>query len=110
MRLGQVEWRTHDYMRHGTTSLFAALDMKAGTVVGKRMSRHRATEFHKFLDEVECDVPTGLDIHVVMDNYGTYKTNLIRNWFAAQVAGALRRDILTEKAMQPRGRNRPGGL
>jgi transposase len=82
MRPGQVERHTHDYKRHGTTSLFAALDVKAGTVVGKCMSRHRATEFRKFLDEVERNVPTDLDIHVIMDNYGTHKTKLIRNWFA----------------------------
>ena len=58
--------------------MFAALDVKAGTVVGKCMARHRATEFRKFLNEVERDVPTDLDIHVVMDNYGTHKTKLIR--------------------------------
>src|SRR5947208_245961 len=82
MRPGQIERRTHDYERHGTTTLFAALDVKAGTVVGKCMPRHRATEFRKFLDEVERNVPTDLDIHVIMDNYGTHKTKLIRNWFA----------------------------
>lgn len=82
MRPGQAERRTHDYKRHGTTSLFAALDVKAGTVVGKCMRRHRASEFRKFLDEVECNVPVDLDIHVIMDNYGTHKTKLIRNWFA----------------------------
>src|SRR6266513_1391911 len=82
MRPGQVERRTHDYKRHGTTSLFAALDVKAGTVVGKCMSRHRATDFRKFLDEVERNVPVDLDIHVIMDNYGTHKTKLICNWFA----------------------------
>lgn len=82
MRPGQVERRTHDYKRNGTTSLFAALDVKAGTIVGKCMPRHRAWEFRKFLDEVERNVPTDLDIHVVMDNYGTHKTKLIRNWFA----------------------------
>jgi transposase len=82
MRPGQVERRTHDYKRHGTTSLFAALDVKAGTVIGKCMSGHRAAEFRKFLDEVERNVPTDLDIHVIMDNYGTHKTKLIRNWFA----------------------------
>ena len=82
MRPGQVERRTHDYTRHGTTSLFAALDVKAGTVIGKCMRRHRAQEFRKFLDEVERNVPADLDIHVVMDNYGTHKTALIRNWFA----------------------------
>jgi transposase len=82
MRPGQAERRTHDYIRHGTTSLFAALDVKAGTVIGKCMRRHRAEEFRKFLDEVERNVPADLDVHVVMDNYGTHKTALIRNWFA----------------------------
>jgi len=82
MRPGQAERRTHDYTRHGTTSLFAALDVKAGTVIGKCMRRHRAQDFRKFLDEVERNVPADLDVHVVMDNYGTHKTALIRNWFA----------------------------
>jgi len=82
MRPGEIERRTHDYKRHGTTSLFAALDVKVGTVVAKCMPRHRALEFRKFLDEVERNVPADLDIHVVMDNYGTHKTKLIRNWFA----------------------------
>ena len=82
MRPGQAERRTHDYTRHGTTSLFAALDVTAGTVIGKCMRRHRAQEFRRFLDEVERNVPADLDIHVVMDNYGTHKTKLIRNRFA----------------------------
>jgi transposase len=82
MRPGQAERRTHDYKRHGTTSLFAALDVKAGTIVGKCMPRHRTQEFRKFLDAVESNVPADLDVHVVMDNYGTHKTKLIRNWFA----------------------------
>ena len=82
MRPGQAERRTHDYKRNGTTSLFAALDVKAGTIVGKCMARHRATEFRKFLDEVERNVPTDLDVHVVMDNSGTDKTKLNRHWFA----------------------------
>ena len=66
-RPGQAERRTHDYKRHGTTSLFAALDVKAGTVIGKCMSRHRAQEFRRFLDTVEQSVPADLDIHI-MDN------------------------------------------
>lgn len=66
----------------GTISLFTALDVKAGTVVGKCMARHRASEFCKFLDEVERNVPTDLGIHDVMDNYDTHKTKLIRDWFA----------------------------
>lgn len=82
MRPGQAERRTHDYKRNGTTSLFAALDVKAGTVIGQCMPRHRASEFRKFLDEVERNVPSDLDVHIVMDNYGTHKTKLIRNWFA----------------------------
>ena len=82
MRPGQAERRTHDYIRHGTTSLFAALDVTAGTVIGKCMPRHRTQEFRKFLDEVERNVPASLDVHLVMDNYGTHKTKLIRNWFA----------------------------
>ena len=82
MRPGQIERHTHDCERHGTTSLFAALDVKAGTVIGRCMPRHRAAEFRKFLDEVERTVPADLDIHVVMDNASTHKTKLIRDWFA----------------------------
>lgn len=82
MRPGQIERRTHDYERHGTTTLFAALDVKAGTIVGKCMPRRRAREFRKFLDEIERNVPTDLDIHVVMDNASSHKTKLIRRWFA----------------------------
>jgi len=82
LRPGQIERRTHDYERHGTTTLFAALDVKAGTIVGKCMPRHRAQEFRKFLDEIERNVPTDLDMHVVMDNASSHKTKLIRSWFA----------------------------
>ena len=82
MRPGQIERRTHDNKRHGTPSLFAALDVKAGTAVGKCMDRHRAKEFRRFLDEVEKNVPADLDVHIIMDNYGTHKTKLIRDWFA----------------------------
>jgi transposase len=82
LRPGQAERRTHDYKRHGTTSLFAALDVRAGTVIGRCMPRHRASEFRRFLDEVEGSVPEDLDVHVVMDNAGSHKTRLIRDWFA----------------------------
>src|ERR671916_453001 len=85
MRPGQAERRTHDYKRHGTTSLFAALDVKAGTIIGKCMARHRASEFRRFLDEVEKNMPDGLDIHVVMDNASSHKTKLIRDWFAKRL-------------------------
>jgi len=82
MRPGQIERRTHDYERHGRTTLFAALNVKAGTIVGTCMPRHRAQEFRKFLDEIERNMPTDLDMHVVMDNASSHKTKLIRRWFA----------------------------
>jgi transposase len=82
MRPGQPARRSHDYTRHGTTSLFAALDIATGRVIGKCYARHRATEFRKFLDEIEAAVPPDLHVHLVMDNYATHKTKLIRNWFA----------------------------
>ena len=82
LRPGQAERRTHDYARHGTTSLFAALDVKAGTVIGRCFPRHRAVEFRKFLDAIEAAVPAGLDIHLVLDNSATHKTKLIRDWLA----------------------------
>jgi transposase len=82
MRPGQVERRTHDYTRHGTTTLFAALDAKVGTVIGELRRRHRAVEFRKFLDTIESNVPAELEIHIIMDNYGTHKTATVRTWFA----------------------------
>ena len=82
MRPGQVARRTHDYTRHGTTSLFAALDIATGRVIGKCFPRHRAAEFRRFLDEIEAAVPRDLDVHLVMDNYATHKTPLIRDWLA----------------------------
>jgi len=82
MRPGQAARRSHDYTRHGTTSLFAALDVATGRVIGKCFPRHRAAEFRKFLDEIEANVPPDLDVHLVMDNYATHKTALIRNWLA----------------------------
>lgn len=82
MRPGQVERRTHDYRRHGTTALFAALDIKTGQVLGQLHRRHRSVEFRQFLDAIETNVPATLDVHLVMDNYGTHKTPRIRNWLA----------------------------
>lgn len=82
MRPGQLERRTHDYKRNGTTSLFAALELKTNRVIGELHRRHRSQEFRSFLDTIEANVPADLDIHIVMDNYGTHKTASIRNWFA----------------------------
>jgi transposase len=80
MRPGQPERRTHDYRRHGTTSLFAALDVAAGRVIGQCHRRHRSFEFRKFLDRIHREVPSGLDVHLILDNYGTHKTPLIHRW------------------------------
>jgi transposase len=82
MRPGQVERRSHDYVRHGTTDLFAALDAKVGTVIGACQRRHRAQEFRAFLDLIEASVPPDLDVHLVLDNAATHKAKLIRDWLA----------------------------
>ena len=82
MRPGQIERRTHDYERHGTTSLFAALDTSSGRVIGQTQQRHRSSEFRNFLDTIEKNVPAELDVHLILDNYGTHKTLMIRNWLA----------------------------
>jgi transposase len=82
LRPGQVERRTHDYERHGTTTLFAALDILTGKVVGECYPRHRAVEFRKFLDEIDANVPAHLDVHIVLDNYATHKAPIIKSWLA----------------------------
>ena len=73
MRPGQVERRTHDYTRHGTLSLFAALDTATGKIIGRCYPRHRGREFLSFLREIERNVPPDLDVHLIMDNYATHK-------------------------------------
>jgi transposase len=80
MRPGQAERRAHDYLRHGTTTLFAALDANTGKVIGELHRRHRSAEFRKFLDTIETNVPEELDVHLIMDNYGTHKTSFIQRW------------------------------
>jgi transposase len=82
MRPAHPERRTHDYVRHGTTSLFAALDVKTGKVIGELHRRHRAGEFRKFLDTVDANVPEHLSVHLILDNLSTHKTPAIRRWFA----------------------------
>jgi transposase len=79
---GQAERRTHDYERHGTTSLFAALDVATGAVIGKCYRRHRQQEFVRFLEEIEATIPDeeGVTIHLIMDNYGTHKTPRVKRW------------------------------
>jgi transposase len=80
MRPGQAERRGHDYLRHGTTTLFAALDAKTGKVIGQLHRRHRSAEFRKFLDTIEANVPADLDVHLILDNYATHKTSSIQRW------------------------------
>ena len=77
---GQIERRTHDYVRCGTTSLFAALNVKNGTILAEHHRRHRGLEFRKFLDTIDLNVPQELEVHLVLDNYGTHKTPLIQRW------------------------------
>jgi transposase len=82
MQPGQVERRTHDYKRHGTTTLFAALDAQTSEVITQFHQRHRSAQFREFLDLIDARVPAALDVHIIMDNYSTHKTPLIRHWFA----------------------------
>ena len=82
LSLGQAERRNHDYKRHGTTALFAALDIATGHILGRCYRRHRAVEFRRFLDAIDAAVPPDLDIHLVMDNYATHKAPAIKAWFA----------------------------
>jgi transposase len=77
---GCPERRSHDYERHGTTSLFAALDMATGQVITSLHTRHRSIEFKKFLERIDAEVPQDLAVHVVLDNYGTHKTPVIKSW------------------------------
>jgi transposase len=80
MMPGMPERRTHDYLRHGVTSLFAAFDIADGTVISELHRRHRATEFQKFLARIDKAVPDSLDVHLVCDNYATHKTPAIQHW------------------------------
>jgi transposase len=81
MRPGQVERRTHDYYRHGTTSLFAALDIATGKVIGGCHRQHRHQEFLRFLAQIDREVPAELEVHLVLDNYGTHKAPKVAAWF-----------------------------
>ncbi len=80
LRPGLPERRTHDYSRHGTSTLFAALDVASGKVIGELHRRHRATEFRKFLETIDRAVPEDFDLHLILDNYSTHKTPAIQKW------------------------------
>jgi len=78
--LGYLEGVTHDYVRHGTTTLFAALDVANGTVIADCKPRHRHQEFLQFLQQIEASVPVDLDVHLVIDNYAPHKHEKVRLW------------------------------
>jgi len=82
--LGYAEGVTHDYVRHGTTTLFAALDIATGTVITRCRRRHRHQEFLQFLRQIDSSVPAELDVHLVVDNYATHKHAKVRRWLAAR--------------------------
>ena len=83
MMPGMPEKRTHDYVRHGTTSLFAAFNIADGTVISSIHRRHRSIEFKKFLAKIDAEVPEGLQVHLVCDNYSTHKSPTVLTWLAA---------------------------
>ncbi|MEV6340514.1 IS630 family transposase [Nocardia vinacea] len=83
MMPGMPERRTHDYIRHGITTLFAALNVANGEVIGEIHRRHRATEFKKFLITLDKQVPPELDVHLICDNYSTHKAPVVAKWLAA---------------------------
>ena len=82
LKKGRAATMTHDYKRHGTTTLFAALDTRTGRIIGECQPRHRAKEFIRFLRRIDRSVRTTLDIHLVLDNYGTHKTPEVKTWLA----------------------------
>ena len=80
MKKGRAGTMTHDYKRHGTTTLFAALNVLEGTVIGKCYKRHRHSEFLRFLREIDRQTPPDLDIHLIVDNYSTHKHERVKKW------------------------------
>jgi len=83
MKKGRAGTMTHDYKRNGTTTLFAALNMLDGTVIGECMPRHRHGEFLRFLKRIDRETPSALDLHLIVDNYATHKTPRVRRWLKA---------------------------
>ncbi len=83
MKKGRAGTMTHDYKRHGTTTLFAALNMLDGTVIGECMPRHRHGEFLRFLKRIDRETPAALDLHLIVDNYATHKTPRVKRWLKA---------------------------
>jgi transposase len=82
LRPGLPERRTHDYERHGTTTLFAALDVAVGKIIGQCQPRHRHQEFLRFLDKIDATIASSSSVHLILDNYGTHKHPDVKKWFA----------------------------
>ena len=101
MMPGMPERRTHDYVRNGLTTLFAAFNVADGTVISALHRRHRAAEFKQFLTRIDKAVPADLDVHLICDNYGTHKTPAIRAWLASIPASTC-----TSPPPAPRGSTR----
>ena len=104
MMPGMPEKRTHDYVRHGTTSLFAAFNTADGTVISSLHRRHRAVEFKKFLAKIDAQVPDHLEVHLICDNYGTHKTPAITRWLEPTPASTC-----TSPRRTPPGSTRSNG-
>ena len=106
LRPGLPERQTHDYLRNGTTNLYAALDVASGQVIADMTPRHRAEEFRKFLNLIESAVPGHLDVHVVLDNSSTHKTPSIQRWL--QASPALHLALHTHLQLLDESRRAPG--
>lgn len=105
LKKGRAGTMTHDYKRNGTTTLFAALGVMAGTAIGECLARHRADEFLSFLKTIDRETPAHLDLHLIVDKYATHKTPAVKRWLATQTLHtALHADILF--LAQPRRKRR----
>ena len=89
MKKGRAGTMTHDYKRHGTTTLFAALNVLDGSVIGRNMQRHRHQEFIRFLNTIEAQLPKDKAVHVILDNYATHKQPKVRAWLARHPRGTF---------------------
>ena len=116
LKKGRLGTMTHDYKRHGTTTLFAALNVLDGTVIGRNMQRHRHQEFMRFLNAIEAEVPAGKMVHVILDNYAAHKHPKVRAWLDRHVAARVASDgslpqawgfDLTQQNLARRGTKQP---
>jgi transposase len=92
--------QSHDYERHGVTSLFAAMDVASGVTIGSCYRRHRHQEFLRFLNDIELNLPEGFDVHLIMDNYGTHKVTKVRNWHAIHLCPSNQQSPIAHPAAE----------